>query len=133
MSEDFYLNTNVIQLTDKNINNDTVTSTKTKGKCGFIMIYAPWCPHCQSRKDEWIFMADKFSSSEYKKEKFAICSINLDKNPVLSDKIKVEGVPTIYYFDENGELTQYNGERSINHYLNYVCNTYKKLCSVKLK
>lgn len=74
----------------------------------FNMYYADWCPHCHAAKPEF----EKLGATQTIGGKTVQCSaIEAEKNPELV-KEKVSGYPTIRFYDAEGNMTEYNGERN---------------------
>ena len=65
-----------------------------------VLFRTQWCPHCKTAELEW----NKFSeyidreNSGNTKYQVILVQIDCDKYPVLADKYKVEGYPTLKLF-----------------------------------
>jgi len=72
------------------------------------MYYADWCPHCTAAKPEFA----KLGSTMTIDGKQVLCSaIEAEKNP---EKVRepVKGYPTVRFYDVEGKMTEYEGERT---------------------
>lgn len=110
-----------ISLTRDNKGNTYVSlQNKPMNKPGMILFHATWCGHCvrfmpvykqiQSR------LGDSFPSLEVESKELG----DGDR-----EAIGVRGFPTIKFFDQTGKIIgEYNGERTVNNMLKYICNIY---------
>lgn len=102
-----------------------IKTPEFQGKMGLIMVYAPWCPHCNSPKTTgmWANLAD------VTKDYFSIGAVNSENtsngNDKLCEAMKIQGFPTIMVVKKNGHLHKYKGPRAISNILNYMCKKYK--------
>jgi thioredoxin 1 len=63
-----------------------------------VDFYAPWCGPCKRLSP----MLDKLAAPYTNKIKFV--KVNVDDAPALSQKFKIEGVPTVMFF-RNGQVS----------------------------
>jgi len=90
-------------------------------------IYANWCGHCKALKPEWEKLKNHLkdnknisfhevesedSDKEHRLNEFS-------KKTKRGEKISIRGFPMILRF-ENGEMTEYNGERSAGKLAKWV-------------
>lgn len=142
MDEDLFKNTSVIKLHDKDFKYDgdevQLKHNAFKNKDGYVMIYAPWCPYCQSKVDFWSYMGKKFNVGEHKSENFRIGVINAtDPNAQeIVQRLHVSAIPRFVHVISNdsgyGRLVDYNGvDTSPETLLGEVCqkSSHKRLCS----
>ena len=91
-------------------------------KPGMLLIHAEWCGHCKRFAPIFNQIERSFGQD------FILASIeseHLSKD--LSDNLKVEGFPTIKFFDQYGKISRdYNGRRDKGSILTEICDVYKK-------
>ena len=82
-------------------------------KCMFVLVYAPWCPHCHTIMPIWndIAKISKESNS------FITCALDGDRYSDFLKKAKnvlqVSGFPTILIF-KGDKIYHYNEGRDVN-------------------
>lgn len=76
------------QILDKIVKNDKPT---------IIDFNAVWCGPCRQMKPIFDKLASEFGN------KFNFVSIDIDKNPEIAEKYKVQAIPTFIFLDEDGE------------------------------
>ena len=117
--EDLYKNTSVIRLNDHDFDLTEpvkVVNQDFKHKNGYIMFYAPWCPHCQNQVKFWTYLGDQFNTSkDYAKENFKIGVVNTT-DPETSQVVQhlgVNGIPHFYHViadkEGKGHLKDFQG------------------------
>lgn len=86
---------------------ETVMQSK---EAWFIEFYAPWCQHCKKLQPEWNAMAKEL------KGQVNVGKVDSTVHKTISEKIKVEGYPTIYFLPLGAKLLEtaikYDGARS---------------------
>ena len=92
-----------IQVKDMGHLNSIVKDNKPK----MILVYAPWCGHCQSLKPIW----NSFVKNGNEKHCYAVSDSVMGNSRNIGD-FQVEGFPTIVINKKDGTLEQYNGERT---------------------
>jgi thioredoxin-like negative regulator of GroEL len=104
---------------------DVVTHRLRDKKCGLIMFYAPWCPHCKMLKDIW----EEFARlNAY----YFVAALNCEKHRILLDKMKAElpGLiqvfPTLILYDEGEPKEVYSGERTVDALAQFALHACKK-------
>lgn len=82
-------------------NNFDFNMMKLKGtdKSGYILYYAPWCPHCISKKPLWTTLAKKY------KDKYIFGVVDTTNNPIASDKFNIMYFPTLKYLHNDGNIS----------------------------
>jgi protein disulfide-isomerase A6 len=83
----------------------------------FIKFYAPWCGHCKSLAPTWMELED---SLEPFKKKIMIASIDAEKYAAQLADYKVEGFPTLLFFDTSKKMEKYEGPRDLQSLLDFV-------------
>lgn len=86
----------VIQLT-----NDTVEKST---KPVVIKAFASWCPHCAIMKPHFAALEKEFGS------KYIFAEFDIDQFPELTDKFKVEYLPTFIFIKNKKEVGRISGE-----------------------
>lgn len=129
----------VFKLTDKDFKDDKVKSSKFKNKYGYIMFYAPWCPHCQSKEHFWSYLGNQFNHNpEYKKINFRIGAVDVTdpKSKKISDRLGINAIPRFMHVFPDGSLESYKGsELSPEALLSSVCDLSndQELCTFDTK
>jgi len=75
----------------------------------FLMMYAPWCGHCQQLKPSW----EKLSKSP------GVAGVKVGKvdctaEDSLCKEYSVQGYPTLLYFRNGAMLKKYEGDKSLD-------------------
>jgi thiol-disulfide isomerase/thioredoxin len=108
-----------------NTRKSRVKSTKLPQKEAVVLIYANWCPHCQSMKPEWEDMKEQLGSNI---ETIEIEDSDLDKytqiqniedNRLDNENIEISGYPTIFKIT-NRHADYYKGGRTSNEMIEWV-------------
>lgn len=114
--DDLYKNAkNVYELTPDDFNikslKGKVQMNKFLDHDGFIVFYAPWCPHCSNQE---FVSTIKQLGDDLKNINIRMTAYNCTKpgNEDFSRFIGIEGFPSIYYFNHNGHLKEYHGMRN---------------------
>lgn len=72
----------------------------------FIFFWASWCTACKRTQEMVKKLAEKYDG------KVKICSLNVDRNFSLSEKCKIQGVPTFIIFVDGNETKREVGAKS---------------------
>lgn len=141
----------VIQLTDSDFSFNKLDPTSViiknkhvKGKDGYLMVYASWCPHCQMKKDMWEHLAQELNKNkENESENFVITAMDSDdpKCNATCRQLGISGIPRFFHLVNNSSksntfhLVDYDGAPTIESFLDKACSVshYNRLCSTKLK
>lgn len=111
-----------------NKNNEIVSLHKDfLHKAYMLLFYAPWCGHCQHMVDEVTKLGNELHN-----ENFVIGAINCDKQENVSNKFNIQGFPTIF-LSVGDKTEQYNGERNVDSFLDYLCTNLQKCIDKKDK
>jgi len=90
----------------------TPSTHKTKGNGSWlIMYYAPWCPHCKTAMDPLNKAAENL------KGKVNMGKVDCTVHQSLCSG--VEGYPTLRFYDNDGKMTPYNGNRDMAGFINF--------------
>lgn len=83
-----------------------------------ILVYAPWCKHCQIFAEVWSQLAIHY------RNKFNLYSINSEdidnKNDYIISKLKPNNYPILYKVDKNGKLIIFENELNLNDITYYI-------------
>ena len=90
-----------------------------------VLIYANWCPHCQSMKPQWNELKNQLGStietieiedSDFDKD---IKLRNIENNKLNGEKIEVYGYPTMFKI-KDGRADYYGGNRTASEMYSWV-------------
>jgi thioredoxin domain-containing protein 5 len=106
---EFREDTPVMILNTSNFDNTTflVNETSKPSEPWFIMFYADWCGHCKRLIPSWEELATQLQGKTY------IGAVNCEENTYLRDRFGIKGFPTLLFFDKEGVMYKYKGERSV--------------------
>ena len=127
--ESKYKNTNVIELGYDDFkvkkNKIHVDHAKFKNKLGLIKFYAPWCPHCTDMVETLSYLSDQLQDYG-----FVVAAVNCDdtelRNDQLAQDIGIEGFPSLYFVNGQGELQEYQGGRDLENLLLEIVRLSKR-------
>lgn len=94
-----------------------------------ILVYAPWCPHCNDR--EW---QEKYSAlgnflNRNGSRAYAM-NATVPANLEWTDKMNINGLPTILMANRQGEMREYEGDREltpmVKDLVDYLVKTNEK-------
>jgi protein disulfide-isomerase len=104
---------------DFKINGENVSIINGKGP-GLLLIHAKWCGHCVK------FMPIYKKLSERLGNDFQCSAIEESYlNSELSQNLKVEGFPTLKFYDQNNRIIgNYTGNRKESDILTEICKVY---------
>jgi len=80
-----------------------------------VMMYAPWCGHCQRLKPIWDKIAKKPGVSGVK-----VAKVDCTASKATCEEHQVKGYPTILYFRNGKKIETYNGGKSEDELLEYL-------------
>lgn len=107
----------------KDLNGDYISLEDFKGKRVFLIFWATWCPSCQKamkeiaefqkenieKTNEIVFLGitneDERVVNDYLKENNYKLKALFNKDKKLYDEYAVEGVPTMYFINEESDVT----------------------------
>jgi len=98
---------------------------KTKDESTIVLIYANWCPHCQTMKPEWNEMKNRLGMDI---ETIEIEDSDFDKdtkirdiedNKLKGEHIEIMGYPTMFKV-HNGHTDYYGGSRTASEMIKWA-------------
>lgn len=104
----------------------TVPKLKKKGLCGYLKIYAHWCPHCVTKVDNWAYFAEAMQDHK----NFAICVAEESTIPNVAEKLGVQGFPTFFEIMEDGSLIKYESQFSLTDLMGGLCKNQGRFCGM---
>jgi thiol-disulfide isomerase/thioredoxin len=110
----------ILKTRDFAIKGSDVYINKCDGKPGMLLIHAKWCHHCVKFISTFNEIADTIGKD------FCCASIESEQlNDKLSNVLKIQGFPTIKFFDQKGKIIgEYNKERNKQTILTEICKVY---------
>jgi thiol-disulfide isomerase/thioredoxin len=78
------------------------------GYGGLLLFFADWCGHCQRLKPIWENVERNVNGNG----KGLLVAINIEREPEITKWANVNGFPSIFHFDKQGRLREYQGSRS---------------------
>lgn len=88
-----------------------------------VLVYANWCPHCQTIKPEMETLAKAIAGGQVPELKGKSVSFEMLEESANKAEIAklppVKGFPT-FFFMKNGNVTEYKGGRDRNSVVSYL-------------
>jgi thiol-disulfide isomerase/thioredoxin len=108
-------NCKVIELSSSDFNGKTIINKAFAGAEGFIMIFAPWCPHCQKHESTITKLAQVYNY-DYINANFRVGIINTDESKCeqICKELEVGPIPTFKWVDKKGQLHNIDTEKLMN-------------------
>ncbi|KAI9149194.1 disulfide-isomerase erp38 [Paramyrothecium foliicola] len=104
----------VIDLTPDNFDKVVLKS----GKPTLVEFFAPWCGHCKKLAPVWEELATSFAAH---KDKVQIAKVDADAEKSLGKRFKIQGFPTLKYFDgRSEEPEEYKSGRDLESLTNFI-------------
>jgi len=91
-----------------------------KSKGVFVEFYAPWCGHCKQLAPIWDELAEKFNDQD------DVVIAKMDSTANEIEEVKVQSFPTLKYFPKDGDVIDYNGERTLEAMAKFVASEGKE-------
>jgi protein disulfide-isomerase A6 len=111
----YYFRNNISTFVRQGFQNPTTGSAKRE----FVLYHAKWCPHCKDVIPEFEKMAPNKSVVVGGKT----VEVNMYEQTDNADKHKgknIKGFPTIHFYDANGSMSEYEGPRKAEAFLEYL-------------
>ena len=105
--------------------NKTKKEKKTKDESTIVLIYANWCPHCQTMKPEWNEMKNRLGmdiktieieDSDFDKD---MKIRDIEDNNLKGEHIEIMGYPTMFKV-HNGHTDYYGGSRTASEMIKWA-------------
>jgi thiol-disulfide isomerase/thioredoxin len=94
-----------------------INLSKAKGVGALVIVKADWCTFCKR------LLVDLKKVSKKLGDAYPIMLIDADTQKEMVNVLEVEGFPTIFFFDRNGDLSKkYSGDRSEGGILSAICS-----------
>lgn len=112
--------------------------TKPQQKSQLVLVYADWCPHCQTMKPEWNEMKNRLGADV---ETMEIEDSDFDKDMKLKtleeqklngEHLEIYGYPTLFKI-QNGRADYYGGNRTADAMTEWAKTTYGGYIKSKLR
>lgn len=104
----------VLKLLDSNFTSGVASKDPT-----LVMFYAPWCGHCKKMKPDYSKAAAAIKSLNIRAR---LGAVDCTTNPVVTEKYKITGFPTIKLFANGRFISDYQGARTSEELLNFMRN-----------
>ncbi|GJJ75886.1 protein disulfide-isomerase A6 [Entomortierella parvispora] len=101
-------------LTDSNFEE----KVKKSGKHYLVEFYAPWCGHCKNLAPTY----EKVAADFLKEKDITIAKVDATTETRVAEEYGVTGYPTIKYFSKDGTVSEYEGGRQEDDFLNFINN-----------
>jgi thioredoxin 1 len=79
----------------EHLNESKFNALVAQNKTVIVDFYANWCAPCKKLAP----IIEKVA----REKNITLLKINIDTNPILAEKLNIEGLPTVYYYN-NGNL-----------------------------
>ncbi|KAG0031740.1 hypothetical protein BGZ81_000681 [Podila clonocystis] len=99
-------------LTDANFDAEVLHS----GKNVLVEFYAPWCGHCKSLAPTYETVAQDFVSEK----NVVIAKVDATEEKDVADRYDIKGFPTIKFFAADGSVSDYEGGRSEQDFVEFI-------------
>ena len=86
-----------------------------------IIFYAHWCPHCSN--PTMVNFVESLAEVLPKKSNVKVSAFNCDYNDKhrdISNKLEINGFPTIRYINKNKKSADYRGPTNIKNILKFL-------------
>lgn len=94
-----------------------INLSKAKNTGALVVVKADWCKFCK------LLLIDLKKVSNKLGDAYPIMLVDADTNKEMVNVLGVEGFPTMFFFDRNGNLSKkYSGDRSEGGILSAICS-----------
>jgi thioredoxin 1 len=90
----------IIELNDSNFDSEIISD-----KPVLVEFWAPWCGPCRAQAP----ILERLDTSKVK-----VCKVNVDDNPVLSQRFEIVSIPTMIVFKDGKIKDKVMGLRSLS-------------------
>jgi len=81
-----------------------------------VKFYAPWCGHCKKLVPVYDQLAEHFKNDD----DVVIAKLDATVNEISHKEAKVSGFPTLILFHKDGQVSKYEGDRSLESLKEFV-------------
>ena len=103
----------------RNINTKEFESLAQSGKPVLVDFWAPWCGYCRRIAQAYDLVADQW------KDQVEVVKINIDEEPALADREKIEVIPTLVIYREGqalGSVVAPQSKAAIEDFIRHTLN-----------
>jgi thiol-disulfide isomerase/thioredoxin len=83
----------------------------------FYMFGVDWCPHCTSTKPEFLALGSTMTIGGTSVD---MKLVNPEQEPDVAAEFPIEGYPTLYLVQKNGEKIKYQGQRNTESFRQFL-------------
>ncbi|CAK8683256.1 thioredoxin domain-containing protein 5-like [Clavelina lepadiformis] len=86
----------------------------------FIKFYAPWCGHCRRLEPAWLELAKAHIPSDDDTSSVKIARVDCTAHKTICTEHKIQGYPTLLWFEEGRMTKKYQSSRSIESFESFI-------------
>eukprot|EP00732_Lithocolla_globosa_P004579 Lithocolla_globosa_v1_NODE_4305_length_1466_cov_26.164422.p1 type:complete len:449 gc:universal NODE_4305_length_1466_cov_26.164422:1411-65(-) len=99
------------------VTGNTYADIVLQNKAVFIEFYAPWCGHCKKLAPVWDELGDALATNP----DIVIAKMDYTENDLPADSpFQIKGFPTLKFFSADNSVVEYEGDRSLEGFLEFV-------------
>jgi thioredoxin-like negative regulator of GroEL len=85
-----------------------------------MYVNVPWCGYCRKAKPIMEEVGATLGTT------VPVISVDGDQHEIFTKAIGVRSYPTILYVDAEGKMTKFEGERTVQNIVGFVCSKASK-------